>query len=99
MPDPEPYVPTGPTGNAPADLQSEVAHLAGEWKLKKPVDIDDDQARDDLGRLSAQMMGIVARSAASRTDANRPRTTSWRKARRRRRSSCSAGAARPTPIT
>ena len=33
MPDPEPYVPKGLTGNAPADLQSEVAHLAGEWKL------------------------------------------------------------------
>src|SRR4029450_6307069 len=28
------------------------------------VDIDDEQTRDDLGRLSAQMMGIVARSAA-----------------------------------
>jgi citrate synthase len=64
MPDPEPYVPHGLTGNAPADLQSEVAHLAGEWKLQKLVDIDDDRARQDLGRLSAQMMGIVARSAA-----------------------------------
>ena len=64
MPDPEPYVPQGLTGNAPADLQSEVAHLAGEWRLQKLVDIDDQQARDDLGRLSAQMMGIVARSAA-----------------------------------
>src|SRR5438034_6110011 len=64
MPDPEPYVPQGLTGNAPADLQSEVAHLAGVWKLKKLVDIDDGQTRDDLGRLSAQMMGIVARSAA-----------------------------------
>src|SRR5215204_4730951 len=64
MPDPEPYVPHGLTGNAPADLQAEVAHLAGEWRLQKLVDIDDEQARDDLGRLSAQMMGIVARSAA-----------------------------------
>ena len=56
----------GLTGNAPADLQSEIAHLAGEWKLQKLVDIDDEQARDDLGRLSAQMMWIVARSAALR---------------------------------
>src|SRR3954469_15991013 len=64
MPDPEPHVPHGLTGNAPSDLQSEVAHLAGEWELQKLVDIDDDQARDDLGRLSAQMMSIVARSAA-----------------------------------
>src|SRR5215210_5264519 len=64
MPDPEPYEPQSLTGNAPADLQAEVAHLAGEWRLKKLVDIDDEQARDDLGRVSAQMMGIVARSAA-----------------------------------
>jgi citrate synthase len=64
MPDPEPYVPKDLTGNAPADLQSELAHLAGVWKLKKLVDIDDEQARDDLGRLSAQTMDIVARAAA-----------------------------------
>ena len=91
MPDPEPYVPTGLTGNAPADLQSEVAHLAGEWKPGKPS-TSTTSRRDDLGRLSAQMMGIVARRPQSRTDANRPPTTSWRKARRRRRSSCFAGA-------
>jgi citrate synthase len=64
MPDPEPYVPKELTGNAPADLQSELAHLAGVWKLKKLVDINDEQARDDLGRLSAQTMDIVARAAA-----------------------------------
>jgi citrate synthase len=64
MPDPEPYEPAKLTGNAPADLQAETARLAGEWKLEKLNEISDDQARDDLGRLSAQMMGIVARSAA-----------------------------------
>ena len=64
MPDPEPYEPARLTGNAPADLQAETARLAGEWKLGKLNEISDDQAREDLGRLSAQMMGIVARSAA-----------------------------------
>ena len=64
MPTPEPYVPKGLTGNAPADLESELAHLTGEWKLQKLVDIDDQEARDDLARLSAEMMSIVARSAA-----------------------------------
>jgi len=64
MPDPEPYEPAGLTGNAPADLQAETARLAGEWKLGKLNEISDDQAREDLGRLSAQMMEIVARSAA-----------------------------------
>jgi citrate synthase len=63
MPEPEPYDPVGLTGNAPADLQAETARMAGLWKLGKLNEISDDQAREDLGRLSAQMMGIVARSA------------------------------------
>jgi len=63
MPDPEPYEPAALTGNAPADLQAETARLAGEWKLGKVNEISDEQAREDLGRLSAQMMSIVARSA------------------------------------
>jgi citrate synthase len=63
MPDPEPYEPAGLTGHAPADLQAETARLSGVWKLGKLNEISDEQAREDLGRLSAQMMGIVARSA------------------------------------
>jgi citrate synthase len=63
MPEPEPYEPAGLTGNAPADLQAETARLAGEWRLGKLNEISDDQAREDLGRLSAQMMSILARSA------------------------------------
>jgi citrate synthase len=63
MPDPEPYEPARLTGNAPADLQAETARLAGAWKLGKLNEISDQQAREDLGRLSAQMMSIVARSA------------------------------------
>src|SRR5246127_2210915 len=63
MPDPEPYEPAALTGNAPSDLQAETARLSGVWQLGKLNEISDEQARDDLGRLSAQMMGIVARSA------------------------------------
>jgi citrate synthase len=63
MPDPEPYEPAALTGNAPADLQAETARLAGEWTLGKLNEITDEQAREDLGRLSAMMMSIVARSA------------------------------------
>jgi citrate synthase len=63
MPDPEPYEPVRLTGNAPADLQAETARLAGEWGLGKLNEISDEQAREDLGRLSAMMMSIVARSA------------------------------------
>ena len=64
MPEPEPYEPAKLTGDAPADLQSETARLSGEWKLGKLNEITDEEAREDLGRLSAQMMEIVARSAA-----------------------------------
>ena len=63
MPDPEPYEPPALTGNAPADLQTETARLSGVWDLGKLHEISDEQAREDLGRLSAQMMSIVARSA------------------------------------
>jgi citrate synthase len=64
MPAPEPYEPMGLTGRAPADLQAETARLGGVWGLGKLNEISDEQAREDLGRLSAQMMEIVARSAA-----------------------------------
>ncbi len=64
MPEPEPYEPARLSGNAPADLQAETARLAGEWNLGKLNEISDEQAREDLGRLSALMMEIVARSAA-----------------------------------
>jgi len=57
------YEPAGLTGNAPADLQAETARLAGEWKLGKLNETSEEQVREDLGRLSAQMMSIVARSA------------------------------------
>jgi citrate synthase len=64
MPDPEPYKPASLTGKAPADLQAETARMSAVWNLQKLVDIDDGQAHDDLARLSAQMMSIVAKSAA-----------------------------------
>ena len=56
MPDPEPYEPAALTGNAPSDLQAETARLSGVWGLGKLNEISDQQAREDLGRLSAQMM-------------------------------------------
>ena len=63
MPEPEPYEPAGLTGNAPSDAQSGIARLSGVWDLGKLSQISDEQARDDLARLSAQVMAIVARSA------------------------------------
>jgi citrate synthase len=63
MPEPEPYEPPALTGNTPADLQTETARLSGAWGLGKLNEISDEQAREDLGRLSAQMMSIAGRSA------------------------------------
>jgi citrate synthase len=63
MPEPELYEPPRLTGSAPSDAQAEIARLSGVWGLGKLHLISDEQARDDLGRLSAQVMAIVARSA------------------------------------
>jgi len=63
MPDPEPCRPANLTGNAPSDLQSALAHLSAEWGLQKLVDIEPGETRDDLARLSAITMSIVAQSA------------------------------------
>src|SRR5262249_24651166 len=60
MPAPDPYEPARLTGNAPADLQAETARLSGVWNLGKLNEISDEQAREDLGRLAAQMLSLVA---------------------------------------
>src|SRR2546423_9434834 len=63
MPLPEPFESVGSAGDAPADLEAQTARLSGRWDLGKLNEIRDDQARKDLGRISGQMMSIVARSA------------------------------------
>ena len=63
MPDPESYAPEALTGDAPSDAQAEIARLSGVWGLGKLHEISDERARDDLARISAQTMAIVARSA------------------------------------
>ena len=51
------------TGETMADLQAMVAILSGRWRLRKLIDIDDEQAKEDLRRLSATFLSIVAQSA------------------------------------
>ncbi len=58
-----PYEARNLSGDAPADLQAETAALGAEWNLGQLIDIDDDQAREDLRRLSATMISVVAQSA------------------------------------
>jgi len=63
LPAAEPYEGGGLTGNTPADLQAVTARLGAEWGVKKLIDITDDEAREDLRRLSAQFISIAAQSA------------------------------------
>jgi citrate synthase len=58
-----PYRAANLTGDAPADLQAVTAHLSGAWGLGKLIDISDEEARDDLARLSATMISVVAQAA------------------------------------
>ena len=51
------------TGGYISDLQSTLAALSGEWKLGQCIDIDDEQAKEDLRRLSAAALSVVAQSA------------------------------------
>ncbi len=51
------------TGGYISDLQTALASLAGRWRLRQLIDIDDEQAREDLRRLSAGALSIVAQSA------------------------------------
>jgi citrate synthase len=58
-----------PTGSVPSDLQAALATLGPTWRMRKLVDIDDRQARDDLARLSAATLTIVALAARGRQPA------------------------------
>ena len=52
-----------PSGSTTADLQAGLATLGSKWELGQLVDISDEQARDDLARLSSAALSIVAQSA------------------------------------
>jgi citrate synthase len=51
------------TGGYMSDLQASLAIFSGQWGLRQLIDIDDVQARDDLARLSAAALSVVAQSA------------------------------------
>jgi citrate synthase len=63
MPLPERIELQEPSGSVMADLQAGLATLGPKWGLKQLVDIDREQARDDLARLSAAALSIVAQAA------------------------------------
>ena len=63
LPLPGPDVqPASRTGDARVDLQATLPTLAAQWGLRQLVDIDADQARDDLAQLSAATLSIVSQA-------------------------------------
>ena len=63
MPPAEPHPLAVRTGDPRADLQAALAMLAPEWGLQALIDISDEQARDDLARVSVMALSFVAQSA------------------------------------
>jgi citrate synthase len=63
LPPAEPHPLSVRTGDPRADLQSALAQLAPEWGLQQLIDISDEQARDDLARVSVMALSFVAQSA------------------------------------
>jgi citrate synthase len=51
------------SGSVMADLQAGLATLGPKWGLRQLVDITPEEARDDLARLSAAALSIVAQAA------------------------------------
>src|SRR6185295_3336454 len=51
------------SGDPRVDVQSALATLAPQWGFKQLIDIDDQQARDDLARASVMALSFVAQSA------------------------------------
>ncbi|MBA2630774.1 MAG: citrate synthase 2 [Thermoleophilaceae bacterium] len=63
MPPADPHPLAIRTGDPRVDLQASLAVLGPEWGLRQLVDINDDEARDDLSRVSVMALSFVAQSA------------------------------------
>src|SRR4051812_33309284 len=63
LPAAEPFPLPVRSGNIRVDVQAAIAMLAPHWGLKELIDIDDEQAREDLARTSVMMLSFVAQAA------------------------------------
>ena len=63
LPPAEPFPVPVHSGDIRVDVQSALATLAPAWGLEQLLDIDDQQARDDLARCSVTAMSFVAQAA------------------------------------
>jgi citrate synthase len=84
------------SGDVRVDVQAGLAMLAAQWRLRQLIDIGEEQAREDLARLSAATIAFVAQSARADGAAGAsPEAIDG--ARSIAESFCWHGAARPTP--
>jgi citrate synthase len=63
LPPAEPFPIPVHSGDIRVDVQSAVAMLAPYWGLGQLIDIGDEQARDDLARISVTTLSFVAQAA------------------------------------
>jgi citrate synthase len=63
LPPAEPHPLAVRTGDPRVDLQAALAMLAPEWGLRQLIDISDEEARQDLARVSVMALSFVAQSA------------------------------------
>ena len=81
LPPAEPFPLPVHTGDIRVDVQSAVAMLAPAWGCSQTYDIDDAQAREDLGRAAVMVLSYAAQAARGARQADGPAV-----ARRRGRS-------------
>jgi citrate synthase len=63
LPPAEPFPIPVHSGDIRVDVQAAIATLAPAWGLKPLLDIDDDEARENLAHVSVMAMSFVAQSA------------------------------------
>ncbi|KII00470.1 citrate synthase 2 [Streptomonospora alba] len=63
LPFAEPVAQVVRSGDIRVDVQSSLASLAPLWDFKPLLDIDDDQARDDVARAASATLSLIAQSA------------------------------------
>jgi citrate synthase len=63
LPPAEPFPIPVHSGDIRVDVQSAIAMLAPAWGMRPLYDIDDEQARADLGRAAVMVLSYVAQSA------------------------------------
>ena len=63
LPPAEPFPLPVHSGDIRVDVQSAIAMLAPAWGMRPLYDVDDEQAREDLGRAAVMVLSYVAQAA------------------------------------